>query len=335
MKIAIDGGALCGRGYGTALFAENLISSVYKYDKKNDYRIYSFCDIHLGGVEKKFTIRKLPSPVFMKGMVSTAEFVSPSDVFLGLNQALPYAHARKIAFSHGLSFHFFPHLYKESYQRLAAQLEDMVTRADVIVTSSERVTEELQHLYPTSSKIVTLPFGISEDYMSTRGRHKLEHITQEGKQYFMFCGMNHPIKNVDFILRAFKKFRSIKKYSHFNLFLVGDYFDVHQENVYPMEHTSTHSLRDLYANSEAYLTASHYESFNLPVLEALTQDCPVVGMRPAIIPELNSFVSVADTEDEFVEKMVNVVEKRPKVNRKVLFDTFSWEKYVKTLKKLY
>ena len=47
------------------------------------------------------------------------------------------------------------------------------------------------------------------------------------------------------------------------------------------------------SNATALLTASHYESFNFPVLEALSQGCPVIGLKSAIIPEFKPYVNLA------------------------------------------
>jgi len=83
------------------------------------------------------------------------------------------------------------------------------------------------------------------------------------------------------------------------------------------------------------LTASYYESFNFPVLEALSQGCPVIGLESAIIPELAPYVNLAKSEDEFI-KLMKTVPVKPNLKLiKYLKSEFNWKKYVKKLVKLY
>lgn len=87
--------------------------------------------------------------------------------------------------------------------------------------------------------------------------------------------------------------------------------------------------------AKALLTVSDYESFNLPVLEALSLGCPVIGLKSAIIPELEPFVHVAKSENDFI-KLLNSTIKRPDQKTiNVLRKIFNWEDYVRKLVKLY
>ena len=84
MKISIDGGALRQKNiqrFGTSIFSENLIIALQIYDKKNQYKVYTFKNLK-------------PKLLWMKGRVSLEELREKQDVFLALNQALPLFYPR-------------------------------------------------------------------------------------------------------------------------------------------------------------------------------------------------------------------------------------------------
>jgi len=84
------------------------------------------------------------------------------------------------------------------------------------------------------------------------------------------------------------------------------------------------------------VTASFYESFNLPVLEALSQGCQPIGLSSAIIPELSPYVYVAYDKNTFVENMRRVAEgERKNIEYGKLNKEFSWKSYVEKLQQLY
>ncbi len=78
-------------------------------------------------------------------------------------------------------------------------------------------------------------------------------------KFFLVVGMDHPIKNRQMLP-------------------TGKYKFIFASDVPRIK------LRSLYRQALALVTVSVYESFNLPVLEALSQGCPVIGLKSAIIP---------------------------------------------------
>lgn len=309
MKISVDGGALhqkSGQRFGTAVFSENLIKALQLYDKKNQYKIYTFKNLR-------------PKLLWMKGRISIEEFKDKQDVFLALNQALPlYVSGKIISFCHGLSYYFYPQYYsKKDFVRLNNQLKEMIDRSDYIIVSSEKVRQELTSInYSVKDRIFVLPFGIPFDMLSPR------HPERSEGSYFLFVGNNQPIKNIDFIRTAFEELKSLKGFKDYKLKLVT-------------KNCSRKKLCDLYKNATALLTASHYESFNFPVLEALSLGCPVIGLKSAIIPELESYVNVANNMKEFVLQMKKITVKPTVQTINRLYTEFNWRSYVKNLVKLY
>lgn len=308
MKISVDGGGLGvkkGEWYGNYIFSKNLIEALKKFDKKNQYFFYTFDKIK-------------PKFLWSKVRLSLEEVREKKDVFLALNQALPiYVSGKIISFCHGLSYYFQPDSYslKDSI-RLRNQLSEMVLRSNIIIVSSEKVKKELEQIsvkYNKKPKIEIIPFGIPFDMT----RYTLHATRYTRKTYFLFVGMDHPIKNIKFIKKIFSEFREFGE------------LKIITKN-YPRN-----KLKKLYKNAKALLTASYYESFNLPILEALSQGCPVIGLKTAVVPELAPFVNVAKNKNDFI-KLMETVPNKPNVKTLIqLKKKFDWRKYVEKLVKLY
>lgn len=319
MKISVDGGALNQKDsqrFGTAVFSENLVKALQLYDDKNQYFIYTFKNLK-------------PKLFWLKGRVSIEELKQKKDVFLALNQAVPlYVSGKIISFCHGLSYFFYPQYYsKKDCSRLKKQLEEMVKRSDRIIVSSKKVKDELVSMYRyIDTKAVVLSFGIPFDMNNDSGQARKTSCWEAKRHqnsYFLYVGMDYPIKNINFIKDVYIKFKESNDFRNYKLVLVT-------------KNCSREKLRHLYQNATALLTASHYESFNFPVLEALSQGCPVVGLKSAIIPELKPFVFVAENQIQFISLMKLVTENKLVVNNlKIIQKQFSWKSYVKNLVKLY
>lgn len=317
----MDGGGLCAAPdsrFGNYVFSLNLIKALGLYDKQNQYSVYSFCskpsDLKVEGNLNYKVLR--PRKFWMSARVSIEENLQKKDIFLALNQAVPTTSAKLLGFSHGLSFHYHSSLYPKSYSKLRKQLEILIKTASRIIVSSSKVKNELKSNFGKTSGISVLPCGIPFDFQTYTKRKR--------KKFFLFVGIDHPIKNVAFIQKAFNEFKMDKRFSEYKLLKVQS------------TKVSRAKLKKLYQEAAGYLTSSLYESFNLPVLEALSQNCPVVGLRSAIIPELEKYVSIAKNPQDFVELMKKLSMGNSKsIDRKRLKEEFSWSLYVSKLTDIY
>lgn len=335
MKISLDGGALCPKEnlhFGNYTFTKNLIEAIQKYDQENEYYIYSFCKkpawIHPNN--KLYYRILIPKMFWLSTRVSIEEIRQKKSIFLALNQAIPIiTNGQVISFSHGLSFYFYPQFYPDSYYALKDQLESMIKRSSHLVVASQRVRSEMKKLFPFYNRFSVINYGVPCDMLDYQAGLK--------KKYFLFCGMNNRIKNVKFLINVFKEFRKNKRFQEYKFFLIGNLreFEDKKNNVFSQPNTTRESLRKLYAEATAYLTASYYESFNFPVLESLAQNCPVVGFNSAIIPEFREFVSLAQTDKDFIAEMTKIALSKRETKRDLVLKRFSWKKYISKLKKLY
>ncbi|OGK13960.1 hypothetical protein A3A93_04925 [Candidatus Roizmanbacteria bacterium RIFCSPLOWO2_01_FULL_38_12] len=334
-NISIDAGGLCvDQGYGNYVFTINLLCAISRYDRNNKYTAYTFCGSK-PFQKKRLSYKVLPKSGFMKLRVSWEELTQRQDVFLGLNQALPFfSRGKMFAFSHGLSFLRYPGFYKKDFERLKIQLHVYLSKSGKIITTSEKVKDELINFAPASkNRIVALLPGIPYDFETYSERKR--------KKYLLFVGMNHRIKNVNKLVKCFQKLIRKNEYANFKLYLVGPFNRFQSETILVFPTITRQKLKVLYQEAALYVCMSHYESFNFPILEALSQRCPVVALKSAVISEMKKFVHVVNNEQEFIEfgitKTVNQVrvDYGGEVDVDELKKTFSWKSYITKLMKLY
>jgi len=328
MQIGVDIGALCGKRLGNYVFTNNLIESLKKFDKKNIYYLYSFCskkkNFNLG---KNLHFKKiLPKTNWIKWAVRYEEIKNKKDIFLGLNQSFPKSASKKIIFSHGLSFMLNKELYPDSYLKMKNQVDKMLRSADFIVVSSVKVKKEFESLYGRINKIRVMPFGIPFDFQDYKYTKK--------KKYFLNVGMNHNIKNINYLVDRFKEFNT--KNSAYKLYLITDKtYNIKDKNIVQLTNISRNKLKKLFSQASAYICSSHYESFNFPILEALSQNCHVISLGSSVIPEMREYVSIAKNKSDFIKQMNLSVNNVSKIDIKNLRKKFSWKKYVYELIQLY
>ena len=331
MQIALDAGGLCAsQGYGNYIFSINILRALAKLDQTNTYTAYTFCN-QAPFQNKIFIYKKFfPKFGFMKVRVSFEELFHRKDILLALNQAIPLISKSKIiAFSHGVSFIHYPDLYKSDFTRLKNQLDDYLKKSHIIVTSSTKVKDDLYQYYPTlKNRVFTLLPGIPYDFESHQARKR--------KKYLLFVGMNHPIKNVDSIVKLFFEIKKQARFKDYLLYLVGEFEEFSSKDVRIFPKISRQKLKRLYQEASVYISMSHYESFNFPILEALSQNCPVVTRDTAVIPEMKPYVNDCKSEKDCFKVLYNVCSKNYKnQNIHELKSLFSWEKYVSRLRTLY
>lgn len=340
LRVGVDAGALSpdiNKQFGNYVFSWELIRALSEFDHHNTYTLYLQSKITPHFSNMKQRILK-PNLGWLNTKVSFAEICNGNNVFLALNQALPlYTPAKKIAFCHGLSALKFPSFYPDSARRLKHQLEQMLISADKIIVSSLAVKNEIRALYPhyNYQKIVVLPYGIPfyfQEYIPRYNR----------KRIIMSVTSKHHIKNLKLTLDTFSQFRKEFGSEKYKLVLIG----INSANL-PTKFRSDQSIIALghvrhidlvkyFQEAACLLSTSYYESFNFPVLEAISQKTPVVAISEAIIPELKPHVTIGKANHKHLAQLLSKVSVHPlNIDLGQLQKQFSWANYVNNLITLY
>ncbi|MDQ3239372.1 MAG: glycosyltransferase family 4 protein, partial [bacterium] len=172
-----------------------------------------------------------------------------------------------------------------------------VTQSKNIITVSEYVKSEIVNRFGMlQSKIrVTYEAGgvFGGDSSGSEIRSDIKSIYGN---YFFYVGNAHPHKNVEFLINTFELFR--KTHPECLLVLAGKktyFWDRIVENfsnrnlmtnIVYLGQISEAELAYLYKNAVAFIMPSLSEGFGLPVIEAMSNSCPVLSSNATSLPEV-------------------------------------------------
>lgn len=273
--------------------ADQLLKELATIDKKNTYRLYSFRPIkdYFGPRMTNVVLR--PSTGFLRARMPIEIGFHPIDVFLGLGQALPPGlSCPSIGCIYDLGFIEYPEAYPDSYKRLKAQTDDLVKRANNIITISQSSKSDIIKHNNISQDLISVIYpGVDSTFTSKGNAFK------GIRPYFLFVGSLKRGKNVPMIIRAFAKFLSGTKTSY-DLFLVGgNYWEDPQisqlikkhrlqGSIHVLGFVSDKELSAIYRGATALVIPSLAEGFCLPVVEAMASSVPVIASDIPVFKEI-------------------------------------------------
>lgn len=219
----------------------------------------------------------------------------------------------------------------------------MLRTARHVVTISNASKDDLVEKFsvlPNNISVIYPGFKILTGYEGT------VHYKNE-KPYFMYIGPIKERKNVIAIVEAYALFRKASTFSH-KLFLVGrKSTGVYAEKVYRLVEDSPYKdsiifktsvtdedLPEVYKNAEALVFPSLLEGFGLPILEALSLECPVITSYTTSTKEVLGEAGILvdpHSVEEISDAMIRVAQgdydrEAFKTKAKAQVSKFSWER---------
>lgn len=122
--------------------------------------------------------------------------------------------------------------------------------------------------------------------------------------YFLYVGNFNPHKNVPLLIKGFAAFKTEHPTAKHHLILAGgdkrNMQDVQAciqatecgDEIQIMPHISDEKLKTLYAGATGFVTASSYEGFGYPVVEAMACRCPVICSAETSLGEISGGCAV-------------------------------------------
>ncbi len=240
-------------------------------------------------------------------------------------------------------------------------------KCSAIITDSKASSRDIiKFLNADREKITVIPlapdksFEIPKDARLTAVKRKYN-LTD---QFLLYVGDTNWVKNLPFLIEAFKNLSNRPNYSSLKLILVGGVFLKNVENINHPELESLKRVNKLikeygledkivmpgkiekqelvafYNLATIYVQPSIYEGFGLPVLEAMSCGVPVVSSNGGSLPEVGGQAAVyfdpynaGQLESIIIEILENksLQDKLSRLGLKQV-EKFSWEKVVtKTL----
>ena len=213
---------------------------------------------------------------------------------------------------HDLILHRYPNqasfLKQKAYRFL---MKRSVTRAQKIIAVSAFTAGELNDVYGVSvgSKVTVVHEGISPHF-TPRSDDEQRAVRQKfdlQRDFFLYVGNAKEHKNVKLLLDAFAQ----ANIADADLVLVSSGKEAErlkmESNTKRLEGVKDDDLPALYSAARAFVTASLYEGYGLPVLEAAACGCPVIATNGSAITEVapEGSLLLEPTVDAFSEGFQN------------------------------
>jgi len=201
---------------------------------------------------------------------------------------------------HDLVYHLFPAYHKRlNYWYLNAAMPLFVQRADALITISESSKRDLMRIYGVPEEKITVVYeAASPDFRPASAEDVAEVKAYYGlpERYLLALGTIEPRKN---LIRLVDALRLLRQKDHMlSLVIVGSAGWLYQDFFQHLEKLDdpravllsgyvpdTH-LPAVITGAAAYVLASFYEGFGLPILEAMACGTPVVCSNTSSMPEL-------------------------------------------------
>lgn len=247
---------------------------------------------------------------------------------------------------HDLSFFYFPQefLKKDLYQ-LKNWTEYSIKMAKRIIAVSKTTKKDIVKFYKIPEEQVDIVYnGFEKKIKEQEENSVLDTYNLTAGQYILYVGTIQPRKNIKTLIRAFTIFS--QTHPGYKLVLTGkkgwlyeDTLEAAQEHIKTKDIIVTGYVPDavvteLYRNAFCYCLPSLYEGFGIPILEAMSNGCPVITSHSSSLPEIGGdaclYFEPQDQQD-LVEKLSQLYDNENMRNELIKkghdrVSLFSWKK---------
>lgn len=214
---------------------------------------------------------------------------------------------------HDLSYLYFPDEFlKKDYYKLKNWTEYSLKKAKKIIAVSKSTKKDLNKFYPSVEEKVTVVYNGFEknsDKSATPDENFLIMNDLKAGKYILYVGTLQPRKNINTLIKSFALLK--KQYPDFKLVITGKkgwlYDKIFEEvkkqqleeNVIFTDFIPDSDVALLYKNAFCFVLPSLYEGFGLPILEAMSYNCPVITSHSSSLPEIGGDACLYfDSNDE-------------------------------------
>lgn len=274
----IDGFAQCGiDGIHLSVFLPAGFSLPTHWQKCPNIRFYSIpaATAWQRIVWEQYTLPSLLRKLSIKTLHSPA-FICPC-IFPD--------HIRHIITIHDTAYLTYPNtMPKIRRLYLQTMIQRSINHAELIVTDSKSVADELKHVYKINQPVHPIQLGVDRLKFTPEKSEKDAEVLNQcniTNPYYLFVGTIEPRKNIETVLRSFQQ--SEKRGLQKELVIVGRYGWMVDKNLLQAEgvrwlgHVNDDDLPALYRHADALIAPSLYEGFDLPTVEALACGTPVIA----------------------------------------------------------
>lgn len=308
MIIGIDGNeANVEKKVGVSVYTMNLLTYFQKTATKDtQFRIYLRLPprhdlpqeneyFRYTVVPGKFMWSQLFLPLHLNFFRKIDVFFSPA------HYAPRYCPVPIVTTIHDLAYYYYPQEFlKKDLYKLQNWTKYSIERSKKVIAVSKTTKKDILKFYNTPDEKIEVIYNGFEKKSSEDGKEVWEKISAEyhlsSHSYILYLGTLQPRKNIPTLIKAFKSFR--ETYKDFKLVLVGRkgwlYNEIFEE-VKKFDLTDSITFTgfipdeeaiSLYKHAFCFVLPSLYEGFGIPILEAMSFDCPVITSYASSLPEV-------------------------------------------------
>lgn len=327
VKIGVDGNeANVEKKVGVSVYALNLLKYFHKVANENT-RFYVYLkNAPLNDLPKENKYFKYK---VIKGKVLWSQIFLPLNLFIHKNidvyfspaHYLPsYCSVPQIVTIHDLAYLYFPNDFiKKDLWQLKNWTNFSIKKASQIIAVSKTTKKDIIKNYEINEDKISVVYNGYERQARKLDINNLDlnkNLKIKIKNYILFVGTIQPRKNLEVLIEAFYKF--VQTNNDFKLVIVGKKGWLYNgifEKVKMMKleskiiftnHVSDQELIWYYKNAFCLVLPSLYEGFGIPVLEAMSYNCPVIASFSSSLPEIGSDASLyfdPKKSDDLLEKL--------------------------------
>jgi glycosyltransferase involved in cell wall biosynthesis len=167
-----------------------------------------------------------------------------------------------------------------------------IERADEIICISQNTLQDLNRYYDIKNKKTSVIYLGSD---LNKKKYLDQNISFSNDKYLLYVGKRNGYKNFKNFIKAYSISERLK--NNFNIYCFGGgkfkknefqmfkEFGIEDKKIVYFEGDDS-ILINLYENASALIYPSKYEGFGLPILEAMSFECPVICSNKSSIPEV-------------------------------------------------
>lgn len=361
MTIGIDGNeANVQELVGVSVYTATLLSYFQK-SSSSDLRFEIFLKEHPSDLlpyeTSFFQYRVVKPSFFWSQAILPLSLMKHKDLdvfFSPAHYAPRFCPAPLVITIHDLSYFYYPDEFlKKDLYKLINWTRYSIEKAKKIICVSRNTKKDLMKFYKVpESKITVIYNGYEKQAQRSKVKIQSRNLKFNPKQYILYVGTLQPRKNVLTLIKAFSKF--VMHNPSFKLVIVGKKGWLYEKMFSLVEqlsleksvvftgYVSNEKLAVFYRNAFCLVLPSLYEGFGIPILEAMSNGCPVISSKVSSLPEIGGDACLyfdPNNVDELINKLTslkqnshlrtNLVQKG-----KERITNFSWKKSAKQTLKL-
>lgn len=357
MRIGIDIKAFKNGSTGIARYLKSMLWYMMQYDSENEY--FLFQPVPNFSLDPKSnwhlitTNWKIPGTLWLEICIPYYLKKYHIDIFWAPEQVCPHLFTGKtkiITTVHDLTYHRYPEtVVMTNMLILNLLMKATINRSDAIITVSDYVKREILSLFGWLSpgKVHTISNGgpqwdLPPDYQRARRG-----------DFLFFAGNLEPRKNIYNVIRALEILH--EKGVSIPLYIAGPkgwknkeilkhiHNSTVKNNIHQIGYVSEEDLKTNYQKCKALIYPSFYEGFGLPLLEALSQDCPVITSKGTVMEEIGGdAVLLVDPKDpnSIATGILNLIKDDTLISkllkhRDEVLNTYTWQSSAEKLVHLF